>query len=160
MVGTDALFYLKHGLIKGRPIRASLLFEKEEEIVEKVSEGISNLIEEIELKYGAKARRDIEMLLDAYLRGNVSDTDVCKLYYRNRVTTFADAFKEAERVGVKEVVVYNRNRKYITDTPYFEKSMENAKKSYLYTSSDEIESFHFRMDEDDSLLYIYFERKD
>ena len=128
--------------------------------VYKEEKKLEKLLEEISSKYGRKAMKDVEMLLDAYLRGNVSDTDVCKLYYRNRITTFADAFKEAERVGVKEVVVYNRNPKYITDTPYFKKNMEDAKESYLYTSSEEIESFHFRMDEDGGLLYVYFKRKD
>lgn len=117
-------------------------------------------LERIADKYGEKAKTDVFMLLEAYLNGNISDTDVCKLYYRNRIVTFADAFKEAERVGVNEVVVYNRNPKYITDTPYFQKSMEDAKENSIYTSNEEIESFHFRIDEEEgSAIYIYFKRR-
>ena len=81
------------------------------------------------------------------------------MYYRNRTITFADVFKEAERVGVKEVRIFNRNRKYITDTAYFEGSLEEAREHNFHSLAEEVESFHFRIDEEDSLLYIYFKRK-
>lgn len=121
---------------------------------------LDKLIEEIKNKYGAKAEKDIEMLLEAYLRGVVNDTDVCKLYYRNQVITFATAFKEAERIGVEEVFVFNRNPKYITNTPYFQKGIEEARESSLYTSEEEIESFHVSCDEEfGKKIFIYFKRR-
>lgn len=102
---------------------------------------------------GKDIDEDLLRLLDAYYSGNISTSEILKMYWRNKTITFKDAFQEAERLGnILEVYIYNTNRKFITDTPYYEGSFEYFKSHVLYTSETIIERFLI----DDGVLFIYY----
>ena len=129
---------------------------KEAEV--EIRDAVAGAVREVYKKCGMEMDECVDRLLHVYYSGSISRQEICKLHWKDKPMSFADVFREVEKMGhVDWVYVFNTNRNYIVDTPYVEGSYGYIKEHGLYTSDETVENFLFN--EEEGELYIYYFRR-